>query len=154
VVEELEARAVAEPQAQLSEPSRGQPVARRQEHRLILEPAQDVANSRSVVGVSRNVAPVPVDQASVGRAIDVVDRAADRREAAGEERLAEPFRRDRQVGHRGEATETLAEDAPALDAELLTDPFGVAHDRIGPEVRQVGCLRLRRVTRDHRADRG
>ena len=64
-----------------------------------------------------------------------------------------PFGRDRQVGHRGEAAEALAEHAPPLDAQLLADVLGVADDRVGAEVRQVGRLGLRRVARDFRADR-
>ena len=36
-----------------------------------------------------------------------------------------------------EAAEALAEDAPLLDPELLADRLRVAHDRVGPEVRQV-----------------
>ena len=109
---------------------------------LAVEPSMDVADPRPVVRVALEVALVHVDDAAVRRAVDVVDRAADRRQAAGDERLAQPLGRDRQVGHRGEAAEALAEHAPALDAELAPDRLRVADDRIRPEVGQVGGLGL------------
>ena len=153
VVEQLEPGAVAEPHAELPEPPAGQPVAGRQPDVLGLEPAQDLADPRPVVGVALEVAPVRVDRPPVRRAVDVVDGPADRRQPAGDERLAQALRRDRQVGHRREPAEALAEHAPAVDAELARISSAVAHDRVGAEVGQVRRLLGRLVARDHRADR-
>ena len=136
-MQELEAGAVAEPHPELAEAARRESVAGREAHVLVLQSAEDLADPRSVVRIALEVAPVRHDQPLVRRAVDVVDRPADRRQAAGDEGLAEALGRDRQVRHRGEATEALAEHAPAVHAELLTDVLGVAHDRIRPEVRQV-----------------
>ena len=100
VMQQLEPGAVAEPQPELPEPPAGQAVAGRQPHLLGVEPLKDVADARPIVGVPLEVAPVLVDQPSVGGAVDVVDGPPDRRQAAGQERLAKALRRDRQVGHR------------------------------------------------------
>ena len=153
VVEQLPAGTVAEPHAELPEPAGGQALARVEQERLVVESSMDVADPGTVLRVALEVALVHVDDAAVRRGVDVVDRAADRRQAAGDERLAQPLGRDRQVGHRGEAAEALAEHAPALDAELAPDRLGVADDRIRPEVGQVVGLRLGRVARDDPADR-
>ena len=110
--------------------------------------SQDVADARPVVGVALEVVAVPLDHPGVRRRVDVVDRAADRRQPAGDERLPQALRRDRQVGHGAEAAEALAEDAPALDPELLPDELRIADDRVGAEVGQVLGLCLRRVTRN------
>jgi hypothetical protein len=92
---------------------------------------------RAVVRVALVIAPVALQNPLVGRAIDVVDVPSDRRQPAGDERLAQPLGRDREVGHDAEAAEALAEDAPALHAELGADGLGVADDRVGAEVLQV-----------------
>ena len=120
-MQELEAGAVAEPHPELAEAARRESVAGREADVLVLESTEDLADPRSIVRVALEVAPVGHDQPLVRRAVDVVDRPADRRQAAGDERLAEALGRDRQVRHRGEATEALAEHAPAVDAELLAD---------------------------------
>ena len=131
--------AVAHPQlvARLAEAPGGEAVAGRQDQRLRVEPLDERAHPRAVVRVALVVAPVALQHPLVGRAIDVVDVPPDRRQPAGDERLAQPLGRDREVGHDAEAAEALAEDAPALHAELGADRLGVAHDRVGAEVLEV-----------------
>ncbi len=78
VVEQLEPRTVAEPQPELPEPSRRESVAGRQSHILVVEAPEDVADPSPVVGIPLEVPAVGGDQPLVRRAIDVVDRPADR----------------------------------------------------------------------------
>ncbi len=152
-MEQLEARAVAEPQTELAEAARGQSIAVRQADVLVPEPAEDVVHPCAVVGVALEIAPVLDDQALVRRSVDVVDRATDRRQPAGDVRLAQAFRCDRQVGHRRESTEALTEHAPPIDAELRPDRLRVADDRVGAEVGQVLGLGVGCRARELRADR-
>lgn len=75
-----------------------------------------------------------------------VDRGrveADRRDAPGEEHLAETVRVARQVVERAEPAERLAEQAPSVEAEVVAQELGVGHDRVGPEVCEVVGLLLR-----------
>src|SRR4029077_13443559 len=58
----------------------------------------------------------------------------------------------REIRHRAEAAEALAQDAPPLHAELAPNPLGVAHDRVCAEMLQVIRL-LPRAEAGHRADR-
>jgi hypothetical protein len=129
-----------QPVARLAEAPGGQAIAGRQDQRLRVEPLDERAHPRAVVRVARVVAPVALQHPLVGRAIDVVDVPPDRRQPAGDERLAQPLGRDREVGHDAEAAEALAEDAPALDPQLGADRLGVAHDRVGAEVLEVVSL--------------
>ena len=117
-----------------------------------LEAVAQRAHPLAVVRVALVVAPAALERARVGRAVDVVDARPDRRQAAGDEGLAQPLGRDRQVGHDAQPAEALAEHAPALDAQLPADVLGVAHDRVGAEVREVlGLLGARQP--GQRADR-
>jgi hypothetical protein len=88
----------------------------------------------------------------VRRRVDVVCRPAYRRYAARDQRLAQSLGRERQIGHRAEAAEALAEDAPPVDAKLASDPLGVAHDGVGTEMLQVVRL-LSRAHAGQDADR-
>ncbi len=146
--------AVAHPQlvARLAEAPGGEAVAGRQDQRLRVEPLDERAHARAVLRVALVVAPVALEDPLVGRAIDLVDVPPDRRQPAGDERLAQPLGREREVGHDAEAAEALAEHAPALDAELGADRLGVAHDRVGAEVLQVLGL-LGGAEAGQRADR-
>ena len=78
--------------------------------------------------------------------------AVERWQAAGDECLGQTVRGLREVRDGAETAEALAEDAPTLHAELLSDQLGVADDRVGPEMRQVLGLLLRAHPRK-RADR-
>jgi hypothetical protein len=126
-------RAVAHPEhrAELPEAPRRQPVARREAHVLLGEACVNRAHALEIIRVARVEAPVALAHALVGRAIDLVRRAGDRRNPARDECLTQRLRRDRQVRADAEAAEALTENAPALDAELLTDQLRVAHDRVG-----------------------
>ena len=101
------------------------------------------ADALEIVGVARVEAPVALAHALVRRAVDVVGRTRDRRQAAGEVRLAQSLGREREIRAGAEAAEALPEDAPALDAELLPDPLRVAHDRVGAVQLEVLRLLLR-----------
>ena len=141
-MEPLGAVAHAEHRAELAEAPRGEAVARRQQHLFALEPRVQRAHAVEVVRVARVEAPVALANALVRRAVHVVGRPIDRRQAAGEERLAQPLGREREVRAGAEAAEALPEDAPALDAELLPDPLRVADDRVGAVQLQVLGLLL------------
>jgi hypothetical protein len=69
-----------------------------------------------------------------------------RRQAAGDERLAQAVRGERQVGNRAEPAEALSEYAPGRAAgQLAPDELGVQHDAVGAEVGQVISLGLGRT---------
>ena len=114
-----------------------QSVSGREPDVLGFEPLGDLADAVAVLGIPLVVGVVLRADALVGLAVDVVRVTVERRQAARDERLGEPFRRERQVRDHAEAAEALAEDAPFLDPELPADRLRVAHDRVGPEVRQV-----------------
>jgi hypothetical protein len=99
------------------------------------------------------VAAVPVEHAGIGAGVDVVDARSQGGQSAGDERLAQPVGGQRQICHDAKPTEALTEHGPALDAERVADPLGVAHDRVGPEVREVLGLFGGRAPGE-RSDRG
>ena len=68
------------------------------------------------------------------RRVDVVDGAADGRQPTGEERRVEAVGEGAEVVQRAEPAEGLAEHAPPVDAEVLAEGLGVAHDRVRAEV--------------------
>src|SRR5262249_49785874 len=144
----LEAGAVAEFEAKLEKAARGEPVAGREPDILVIEPTQDVTDTFAVSRVALEIGPVLLDGPTPRRGVDVIDGPTDRRQAAGDERLAQAGRGEREVGHGTEAAETLAEDAPPLDAEFLPDQFRVADDAIRAQVGHIRGLLLRRRARD------
>ena len=148
----LGAGAHAQQVAELAQPPAGQAIARRQADVVALEAVAQRAHPLAVGGIALVVAPAALERARVGRAVDVLDARPDRRQAAGHEGLAQPLGGDRQVGHDAQPAEALAEHAPALDAQLPADVLGVAHDRVGAEVREVLGLLGRGQSRQ-RADR-
>jgi len=141
-VEQLRAFAPAEHVAQLAKPAAGEPVPARQPHVLRVESPTERDHAVAVVGIALVVLPVPVQSGPIGRGVDVVGGPSHRRHAARDQRLAQALRRDRQVRHRAEAAEALAQDAPPPHAELAPNPFGVAHYRVGAEMLQVAGLLL------------
>src|SRR5260221_7168397 len=145
-MEVLEALRVAEPAAELSEAARRQAVARWEADILSIESFVDRRDARPILRVAIEVCPVLVGEPKVGRGVDIVDGPADRREPTRDERLPKAFRRDRQVRHRREATERLAEDAPWPAAELAPDELGVPDDGIGSGVPEVPGLRRPRLS--------
>src|SRR6185503_20955330 len=102
-MQELESGAVAQPQPELAEATGRQPVARWQTDILVLEAIEDVSDPRAIVGITLKIPSVRSEKALVCRAVDVIDRSADRRQAARDERLRQALGRRRQVGHRREA---------------------------------------------------
>src|SRR5215212_6509728 len=128
--------------AELPEAAPRQPLARRQADVLGVEPPAQLPDALAVLRVALVVAAGAVEDARVGGAVDVVDRAPDRRQPARHERFPQPLGREREVGRDAEAAVALAEHAPALDAELAAYPLGVADDRFRAEVREVIRLLL------------
>ena len=154
VMQPLEPGAVAQPHPGLAEAARREAVAVGQANVLVVEPAQEAAQTIEVARVARVVALVGFARARPGGRVDLVDRPArHRRQAAGDQHLPQGLGGQRQVGERGEAAEALAEQAPALDAEFGADQFQVAHDRVRAKVREVLGLIGRRGTGNDRPDR-
>ena len=91
----------------------------------------------AIGGIARVIATVALEHPLVRAGVDLVDARPERGDASGDERLPQPLRGERQVCGHAHAAEALAEHAPALDPELAADPFGVADDRVGSEVREV-----------------
>jgi len=151
-VQPLRTVAHTEHPAELAEAPRRQPISRRQEQLVLSEASMQRANALPIVGIVRVEAAVALAHTFVRRAVDVVGRTRDRRKPAGEVRLAQSFRRDRQIRADAETAEALAENAPAVDAELLPDLFRVAHDRVGAVQLEVRGLLLRSHSRQ-RVDR-
>ena len=106
----------------------------------------------AVLRVAGVVAAVALALGGVRRGVHVVDRPPHGRHPTGEEGLPQTLGRDREVGHRAEPAERLAEHAPPVDAERAPQQLEVAHDRVRAEVRQVVGLLLRRHP-GQRADR-
>ena len=61
---------------------------------VVAEAADERADAVAVAGVALVVAAVALAHPRVRRAVDVVDRPADRRQPAGDERLAQPVGRE------------------------------------------------------------
>ena len=145
VVQVLGARAHPEHVADLAEAAPREAIASREPDLLRVDAAAELANASAIRRIAVVVPAVSVEHPLVGGAVDVVDGAADRRQAAGEERLAQAVGSEREVGEHAEPAEALPQDAPAVDAELAADPLRVAHDRVGAEVAQVVRLLLGRL---------
>src|SRR4051794_1991824 len=120
-MEVLPTRTVSEPQPELPEPAPRQPLAGGEDVRLGVEPPVDLVDRGTIALVAGVVPLVHVDDALIRRAVDVTAGAAERREPASDESLAQTLGRDRQISHRREPAEALAEDAPAIDPELAAD---------------------------------
>src|SRR4051794_26457222 len=151
-MERVETGAETERVAELTRASGSETVAILQSDVLVLEPPKDVVRSCPVLRIALEILAVLLRGPLIRRPVHVVDRAAYRGQAASDHRLAQGMRRDRQVRHRAEAAKALAQDAPALDSQLLSNQLGVAHDRIGAEIGEIvglllGC-RLRQVRVD------
>ncbi len=74
--------------------------------------------------------------------VHFVDGAAKGGYPSGEKGFSQALGRHRQIGEHAEATEALAEHAPAVDAERNANVLGIGHDGVSAEVRQVlGLLR-------------
>src|SRR5262249_54977567 len=99
VVDLLEAGAVAEFEAELEKAARSEPVAGREPDILITEPPEDVTDALAVSRVALEIGPVLRDGATPRRGVDVIDGPTDRRQAAGNKRLAQAGRGEREVGH-------------------------------------------------------
>ena len=143
VVQALGAVAHAEHVADLPKPSPGQPVAGRQPQRVIVDRALQVQQSVAVARVALQISPVAFHDAPVCVGVVLVDGVVQWGEAARDERLSQTVRGQRQIRGHAEPAEALPEHAPPLHAELAPNPFGVADDRIGPEMREVVGLLLR-----------
>jgi hypothetical protein len=72
----------------------------------------------AVLGVARVVGAVLVQDAAVGRPVDVVDMAFERGEPARNESGFEALRGEREVSDDAEPAEALAQHAPALYPQL------------------------------------
>src|SRR5262245_50123819 len=147
-MDQLTTGAVAKLQPDLPEAPAGEAVAGRQADVLVIEAPDDLRDAGPVLRVAGEVDLVHLDNPLPRRRVDLVRWLADRRQPAGQERLAQPIGGDGQVRHGAEAAEALAEDAPAVDAELLPDQLGVPDDAVSAEVGHVRGLRVGRVARD------
>ena len=145
VVQALRAGAHPQVDPELAHARARQPIAAGQPHVAGVDPQAQLAHPLAVGRIALVVAAIALEHALVGGPVDVIDRAAERGQATGQERLAQTLRGDREVRGDAEPAKALAEHAPAIDAELRPDPLGVAHDGVGAEVRQVVRLLLRRA---------
>ena len=123
------------------------PPAARQPHVVRGQIVRDLPRPLGVVRIALEVAPVLSQQPAVGRPVDVIHGAVQRRQPTGDERLTQAARRSRQVVHHAEAAEALPQDAPLAlrPQQLAADELGVAHDVVGTEMHQVVGLRLGRA---------
>ena len=136
-----------------AEPPRGQPVPVGQADVLGVEPLEQRAHPLAVAGIALVVAAVALEHARVRRAYT----SSIGRPTGGSPPVMNasrrPCGRDREVRHRRRSPpklwpSTLQRSTPSSCA----DELGVAHDRVGAEVRQVvGLLRGRQP--GQRADR-
>src|SRR5205814_6347102 len=122
------------PAAERPQAARREAVAARQPDIVRLEGLHDPPHPLPILRIALVEDAVPLENAPVGRAVDVVDRPLERRQPAGDERLTESFGREREVARDAETAEALPEHAPALDPELVPDQLRVPDDRVGPEV--------------------
>src|SRR4051794_16682367 len=173
VVEELGADAHAEAVPELAQTAGGEPIAGGQLDRLGLEAVDECADALPVLRVAlvvaggagghggprdaREAGPRPAERGGAprgeGPAPGLRAGRGGRRHpqaAAGDERLAQAFGRDREVRRHAQAAEALAEDAPPLDTERAAQQLGVADDGVGAEVREVLGLLGGRAARERR----
>ncbi len=138
VVQGVAAAGGAEHPAQALEGRHGEPRAARHDH---LVAGQVAGHGPGPVGVHREplvVPPVALGHDRIGDPVHVVGGGIEAGQAAGEERLPDPLRGERQVGGRAEAAEALAQHAPRLVAgQPPPDQLRIPDDRVGPEVAQV-----------------
>ena len=145
VMHPLEPVAGPERDAELLEPPRGEPPTARQPDFVRGQIVHDLPRPRLIVRITLEVEPVLPAQPAIGRRVDVVHRPIQRRQPAGDERLAQAARRGRQIMHDAKAAEALPQDAPLAlrPQQLAADELGVSHDVVGAEMRHVVGLRLR-----------
>ena len=132
-------RAVAHAQlvAVRAQAARGQRVAVGKPDVVAVEVHHQRPHALTVLRETLVVAAVALDRPLEGRAVDVVDRHADPRHAAGHERLAQPVGREGEIREHAQPAEALPEHAPRRRVQRRAQQLGVAHDRVGAEVRQV-----------------
>ena len=121
-----------------AQPARGQPVAARQPHVLGLEARDERAHPLAVLREARVVAAVALDHARRrwrGRRRRRARRSRGTPPVTNASRS--PSGASERYANDAQPAEALAEHAPALDAQRLAQQLGVAHDRVGAEVRQV-----------------
>src|SRR5438876_2783853 len=138
MVQPLGTVAHSQPQPQLPEPPRGEPLTRGQDDLARLDSAMDFAHTLEIVRVAVVVGAVPVEYARVGAFVDLGRPTSERRQAATDERLAERLREHREVCEHAEAAEALSQDGPTFDVERLSDELSIADDRVRAEVGQIG----------------
>ncbi|BAS17949.1 hypothetical protein AHiyo8_62520 [Arthrobacter sp. Hiyo8] len=114
--------------------SAGQPLVRR------FQMPRDPGDPLAVLRVPPEVFRVAFRDPLESRLVDAFGRTFQRRQTSRDEHFAQTFRREGQVGQRAETAEALAQDGPGFRTEGLADEFGVGHDRIRPEMREVVCL--------------
>lgn len=131
----------------MPEATPGQAVAAGQPHLSLCQPLPQVPQARPVVGIALVIAPVALQHAPVGGAVDIVDRSTQRRQAAGDEGLPQAVGGQREIGGHAEPAEALAENAPPLHPQLASDQLSVPHYRVCPEVGEMLSLLLGDQTR-------
>ncbi|CAL2073818.1 protein of unknown function [Streptomyces murinus] len=138
VVEAVAAVAAAEHQAEGLEGLDGEAVAVRQDHVMGEQVVGDAAGPLDVLRVPGVVRGDLAFDAGVGGAVDVLGVGVQGGQSAGDQGGVQALGGEREVRHRAEAAEALAEDGPGGAAgDLGADGLAVAHDGVGAEVGEV-----------------
>ena len=152
IVHRLEAVTHAERHPQLLKAPRRQRITARQAHIVLQQVIDDVAHALHVIRVTLKVQVILGAHARIRGAIHIVGVMIDRRQATGDERFPQTFRREREIARDAEAAVTLAQHTPPIDLQLPADPFRIAHDVVGAEQLQIVGLFLRRLESALRID--
>jgi hypothetical protein len=146
VMQLVGARGRAEHPADRREPLDGERRPVGQPHVVAGEVPRDFPGGPGVAGVAVVVGGVPRGDGGVGEPVDILGAGAEAGQPAGDQRVADAVRRERQVGDGAEAAERLPEHRPLLlrPAQLAPDQLAVEDDGVRAEVREVLRLRPRR----------
>jgi hypothetical protein len=145
-VQLLEPVAHAECVAELLQPLDRERVPRGEQNGVRGQVVRHGVPTVEVGGVAVEEPRAAVAHPFVRRRVDLVRPAVQRGQATRDQDLLATLRRDRQVGHGAEAAVALPEDRPRRRThERRPQRLRVAHDRVGPKVREVVGLLLRRA---------
>lgn len=137
----MTALAAAEEDAEGLEGLDGQPVAVRQDRLVDAHVLGDPPRPFDVLRVTGVVRGDLAFDTGIGGPVDVVRVPVERREATRDQGGGQPFGRRRQIVHRAEAAEALAEDGPGGAAgDRGAYGLAVPDDRVRAEARQIGGL--------------
>ena len=125
-------------QTELQKTLRRQSPAARHRYLMFPQVAHDFTHAFHVARIALVIAAIFFDHARICRAINVIHRPRQRRNAASDEHFAQSLRCRGEVAHGTKSAIALAKNAPrCVTDQLCADRFRVTHDIVGAEMFQV-----------------